>query len=97
MTKSNVSAFMVFERMTADNNNSLKFAPLDNISNMVRTKHGINVTIGVGDGAFMEKVMEGKLVGGFIFCDRDEFRRVQRQIESENGQVKADANVEVQP
>jgi hypothetical protein len=81
--KSSVSAFLVFERMTADNNNSLKFAPLDNISNMVRTKHGINVTIGVGDGGFMEKVMEGKLVGGLIFCDTDEFKRVQKVIEGE--------------
>jgi hypothetical protein len=81
--KKTVSAFLVFERMTVDNNNSLKFAPLDNITNMQRTKHGVLVTIGVGADGFMEKVMDGKLVGGFIFCDTDEFRRVQKVIEGE--------------
>lgn len=78
-----VSAFVVFERMTGDNNNSLKFAPLGNIINMQRTKRGINVTIGIGDDGFMEKIMDGRLVGGFIFCDTMEFRRVQKVIEAE--------------
>jgi hypothetical protein len=76
-----VSAFLVFEKMVSDNNNSLKFAPLTNIINMTRTKRGINVTIGIGDDGFMEKVMNGELVGGFIFCDAKEFRRVQGEIE----------------
>ena len=77
---SKVSAFVVFERMTADNNNSLKFAPLENIINMQRTKRGINVTIGIGDDGFMEKVINGELVGGFIFCDTKEFRRLQDEL-----------------
>lgn len=78
---SKISAFVVFERMTADNNNSLKFAPLENITDMCRTKRGIKVTIGVGDSGFMEKMMNGKLVGGLIFCDSDEFQRIQQAIE----------------
>lgn len=77
-----ISAFLVFEKMTTDNNNSMKFAPLDNIINMQRTKRGINVTIGIGDDGFMEKVVNGELVGGFIFCDTKEFRRVQKEMES---------------
>lgn len=85
--KKKVSAFLVFERMTRDNN-SLKFAPLDNILNMTRTKRGINVTIGIGDDGFMEKVMNGELVGGLIFCDTKEFRRVQEEIEKEGERAK---------
>jgi hypothetical protein len=79
---SKVSAFLVFEKMTADNNNSMKFAPMENIINMQRTKRGINVTIGIGDDAFMEKALNGTLVGGFIFCDTNEFRRVQKELEN---------------
>ena len=59
---------------------NIRMAPLDNITEMHKTRLGAKVTIGV-EYSYMEAIADGKVVGGFILADREQFERVKKEME----------------
>lgn len=78
-----VSPFEVFLRMTKEDDQSLKLAPLNNILRAQATKAGTQVTIGVA-GNICGQILNGDFVGGLILCDKTRFRELKAQMEMES-------------
>jgi hypothetical protein len=77
-----VSAFKVFERMMDTDNKKFGFYPLASITDMQKVKQGSKITFGCEERTLFD-VHEGKLVGGFVACDREEFNRIKAEMEVE--------------
>lgn len=77
-----IRAMDVFLRMVESDDKAFKVAPMSNIIEARKVKHGTKVTIGVGED-ICAKIMVGDLVGGFIFCDRKRFEEVKAELVTE--------------
>ena len=71
----------VFAHMVDTDDKEFRLAPISNIMSARKTKHGTQITMGIGDD-IVGKIMNDELVGGFIFCDRKHFREVQEKLET---------------
>lgn len=76
-----INPFDVFAEMVRTNNKKIELAPLNNVLRMNRTKQGDQITIGTADGT-MVKIYSGKVRGGLVLCDSEEFERVKAELES---------------
>jgi ethanolamine transporter EutH len=83
-----VSMFEVMKRMS-DENKDIRLSTVDNITELRKVKAGTKVTIGVA-GDVVSAVALGKLVGGLILVDKEQFFATKEEMEKElaNGTVK---------
>ena len=64
-------------------NGKIYIAPLDNITNMRKNRHGTVVSIGVGLDCIND-VMAGRYVGGLLLIDKDEYFATKARLEEES-------------
>ncbi|MDD5304014.1 MAG: hypothetical protein PHS14_13015 [Elusimicrobia bacterium] len=76
---SDINSFEVLKVM-GERNLDIRLAPLSNILRMQKTKHGTQVTIGVG-GDVLQPIYAGRFVGGLILADKDQFEETKRELE----------------
>lgn len=69
--------FATLQRM-ADRNGKVFFGP--DILRAQQTKKGTQVTVGIG-GALVADIANGKLAGGLLLWDVDEYQKTAREIE----------------
>lgn len=80
MSQKKVGTFDVLKVM-CDRNMDVRLSTLDNVTQLLRTKHGTKITIGFS-GDVME-IARGKFVGGMLIADAEQFRAIQRELESQ--------------
>ena len=67
-------------KMANEGNDSVKLAPLGNITKVSVNKKGIaSVEIKFPDAEFVKKFMSSSLVGGLLYVDRNEFEKAREQ------------------
>jgi hypothetical protein len=81
-----VSMFEVMKRMS-DENQDIRLSTVDNITHLQKVKAGTKVTIGVA-GDVVGPIALGKLVGGLVLVDKEQFFATKAKMEAENGSVK---------
>jgi hypothetical protein len=69
----------IFSHMVKVDDHEFKLAPLSNVIEARLVKHGTKLTIGVGEN-IVGKILNGQLVGGFIYCDKEHFEQVKKQL-----------------
>jgi hypothetical protein len=67
-------------KMMGERNLSISLSPLDNITNLLKTKHGTKVTIGVAGDVVAALGLENKFVGGLILADKEQFHAVRSEL-----------------
>jgi hypothetical protein len=77
-----VNTFDVMKAMSAENQD-IRMAPLDNVSNLRKVKGGTLVTIGVEGDVVAAIGLEGRFVGGLILCNREQYRATEERLRSE--------------
>lgn len=75
-----VNNFDVLKEMTKRDLN-IRLAPIDNITEMHKTKKGAKVTFGV-EYEVMMAIADHKVVGGFIIADLEQFNRIKKEMEA---------------
>lgn len=85
-----INNFDVFKRMSEENNQAMKLAPLGNIGNMKQVKAGTEITIGVA-GNVIKGLMFNEYVGGLILCGKEEFEKTKRLMQEQAEQEEMDA------
>jgi hypothetical protein len=75
-----VGAFDVFKRMVDVDDKALELAPLNNIIHLKAVNAGTQVTIGVGRN-ILNDILDGRLVGGLILCNKEQFEKVKKEGE----------------
>jgi hypothetical protein len=70
----------VIKRMGEGNNPALRLAPMSNVLRVQKVKLGCQVTFGVADD-LVAKIAQGQVVGGFLYCDREEWKRVEAELQ----------------
>jgi hypothetical protein len=77
-----ISAFEVFARMQATDDQALKLAPLSNVLGVRMVRAGTRVTIGVA-GNVIHQILNDEFLGGLLLVDRKRFEEVKSQMERE--------------
>ena len=69
-------------KVMANRNMDIRLSTLDNITNMRTTHKGkdTNVTIGVY-GNVISEIMAGKLIGGLLLCNKEQYFAVKAELE----------------
>ena len=71
--------FDILKEMS-NRNMDIRMAPLDNITNLQKTRAGTQVTIGVAGYVVAAIGIEGRFVGGLILADRKQFEQVKTEL-----------------
>ena len=74
--------FEVIARMCKEDNQKFRMAPFDNIAEVKATKKGDLIHIGVEHGLGFDAI-DGKLVGGLLLIDKEEFNACKARYEAE--------------
>ena len=84
---SKIHPFDVFKALSDENSPGIKLAPLANITKARKDKLGTVVSIGCA-GDLVAGIMEGRYRGGLILCDRDEYMRMEKELEEKGKEKK---------
>ncbi len=74
-----VNNFDVLREMGA-RNLKIQLAPLDNITNLRKTRHGTEITIGAAGDLVVAIGLHNKFAGGLILADREEFNALRSEL-----------------
>jgi hypothetical protein len=75
-----VGTFDVLKEMCA-RNMDVRLSTLDNVSELRKVRGGTKVTIGIA-GDIVSAVPLGKFVGGLLIADAEQFKAIQKELES---------------
>lgn len=75
-----IGSFDVLKAMVDEDNKGITLAPLNNLVRAKKTKHGTEVTIGVG-GDVIAGIMRGDYVGGLLLADKKAFDVVRTRLD----------------
>ena len=85
--------FEVIARMCKEDNQKFRMAPFDNIAEVTATKKGDVIHIGVESGLGFD-VIDGKMIGGLLLIDKEEFNACKARYEAEPPSDTVEAKIE---
>jgi hypothetical protein len=81
MSDTQVTFYAVLKRLADKDDRGLKYSPLDNITNMQVVHKGRDTHITIGfPGDVLNPIYHGKLIGGFILCDREAYEKAKNEL-----------------
>lgn len=67
-------------KVMCERNLDVRLSTLDNVSEMRKVKGGTKVSIGI-TGDVIKDVYFGKLVGGLLLANKEQFKQVKKELE----------------
>jgi hypothetical protein len=77
--KREISNFLVMDAM-AEANKDIRLAPLSNITNLQKTKHGTLITIGAEGDLVAAIGVHNRFLGGLLLADREQFKEMKAHL-----------------
>lgn len=79
-SKKKVGHFDICKEM-AKRGMDIRISLLENVTNMSYSKRSKGTTVSIGiDGNIIEPLMHGKLVGGLLLCDKEQYFAIEKEL-----------------